>query len=270
MREFRGIFPYLVSPVTEDGKIKETVLRKLIEDLICSGVHGIVVLGSTGEFFYLDAEQKKRIVKIAVDQAGGRVPVIAGVAAGSVYDAVKQAQRYEQMHVDGILAILNVYFPLDQQSICHYFSEIADSVEIETVIYINYYKDASPNTGRLLELHEAVGDQLKIFSASAHVPEFVMMLGGVGWMAGPACVIPKQSVRLYELCREKRWDEAMEMQRKLWKLNSIFQKYGPSASIKGALNLQGYDVGNPIKPCKCLPEQGVKELTAVLEELKNV
>lgn len=91
MREFRGIFPYLVSPVTEDGKIKETVLRKLIEDLICSGVHGIVVLGSTGEFFYLDAEQKKRIVKIAVDQAGGRVPVIAGVAAGSVYDAVKQA-----------------------------------------------------------------------------------------------------------------------------------------------------------------------------------
>lgn len=197
------------------------------------------------------------------------------------------------MHVDGILAILNVYFPLDQQSICHYFSEIADSVEIETVIYnnprftgfeistdtllalakhnnINYYKDASPNTGRLLELHEAVGDQLKIFSASAHVPEFVMMLGGVGWMAGPACVIPKQSVRLYELCREKRWDEAMEMQRKLWKLNSIFQKYGPSASIKGALNLQGYDVGNPIKPCKCLPEQGVKELTAVLEELKNV
>ena len=293
MKTLKGIFPYLVSPVEADGRIKESVLRRLIEDLIGSGVHGIVVLGSTGEFFYLDASQRKEIVRIAIDQAAGRVPVIAGVAAGAVHDAVNQARCYEAMGADGILVILNVYFPLDQNAIYRYFAGIAESVKVETILYnnpkftgfeistatllalskydnINYYKDASTNTGRLLELYEAAEGRLQIFSASAHVPEFVMMLGGAGWMAGPACAIPKQSVRLYELCVEKKWDEAMELQRKLWKLNVIFQKYGPSASIKAALKLQGYDVGDPIAPCKCMPEDGIRELAAVLEELKEL
>lgn len=293
LKKFEGIFPYLVSPVEADGTIKKAVLQKLIEDLIGSGVHGLVVLGSTGEFFYLDEEQRKEIVQIAVDQAAGRVPVIAGVAAGAVNDGIRQARCYEAMGVDGILAILTVYFPLDQNEIYEYFSAVAHSVSIETVIYnnpqftgfeihtdtllalakynnINYYKDASSNTGRLLGLHEAAGGRLKIFSASAHVPEFVMMLGGAGWMAGPACVIPRQSVKLYELCKAGKWEEAMMLQRKLWRLNTLFQKYGPSASIKEALNQQGYNVGNPIAPMKCLSEEGRREIAQVLAEMEKV
>ena len=68
-------------------------------------------------------------------------------------------------------------------------------------------KDASTNTGRLLSIMSRVGDRLAIFAASSHIPTAVMMIGGQGWMAGPACLVPRQSVRLYELCRAGDWSD---------------------------------------------------------------
>ena len=293
MKEFSGIFPYLVSPVNEDGTVREQVLRRLVEHLIQCGVHGLVPLGSTGEFFYLDFDQQREIARIVIEQAAGRVPVVVGVAASSNLQAQRRAREMEQLGADGILAILNVYFPLDQEAVFSYFSAVAAAVQCPVVLYnnprfshfeidtstllrlsripnIRYYKDASPNTGRLLQLSGEVGGQLKIFSASAHVPTFVMLMGGSGWMAGPACVIPRQSVKLYELCRRGRWEEAMDLQRELWRLNAVFQKYGLAACIKGALTLQGFDVGGPIAPTKQLTPGGWQEIEAVLRELKAI
>ena len=107
--------------------------------------------------------------------------------------------------------------------------------ELAKIPNIQYIKDASCNTGHLLTLANQVGNKIKIFRASAHIPLFVMTLGGVGWMAGPACVIPRQSVELYDLAMAKRWDEAMVVQKKLWSINRIFQKYALAACIKGCL-----------------------------------
>ena len=87
-----------------------------------------------------------------------------------------------------------------------------------------------------------------MFSASAHIPAAVMLIGGVGWMAGPACIIPRQSVELYDLCRRARWDEAMALQRKLWRINEAFARFNLAACIKAGLAIQGYDVGDPVPP----------------------
>src|SRR3546814_9708713 len=73
-----------------------------------------------------------------------------------------------------------------------------------------------------------VEGRIEVFAASAHIPAAVMLIGGKGWMAGPACVAPRQSVKLYELCRAQKWNEAMELQRSLWRLNQIFAKYNRS------------------------------------------
>ena len=89
---------------------------------------------------------------------------------------------------------------------------------------------------------------MKVFSASAHIPAAVMLIGGVGWMAGPACIVPRQSVRLYELCRAGRWAEAMELQRELWRINEAFARFNLAACIKAGLQMQGYDVGDPVPP----------------------
>jgi len=134
--------------------------------------------------------------------------------------------------------------------------------EIDNIVAI---KDASSNTGRLLSIMNATAGRMDIFSASAHIPAAVMLIGGVGWMAGPACVVPRQSVELYDLCRAARWDEAMQLQRKLWGLNQAFAKHNLAACIKGALRMQGYAVGDPLPPQAPLSEEGEQEVRAVLQ-----
>ena len=290
MADFHGVFPYLVSPVDADGQIRTDVLGRLCDNLIAAGVHGLTPLGSTGEFAYLNAWQRMSVVKTTIEAARGRVPVVAGVASTSTLDAVAQAKAYQKLGADGILAILEAYFPLNDTQVESYFRAIADAVDIPVVIYTNpqfqrsdltldviarlaahprirYIKDASTNTGRLLSIMNRCGDAIQVFSASAHIPAAVMLIGGVGWMAGPACLIPRQSVELYNLCKAARWDEALALQRLLWRVNEAFARYNLAACIKAGLAIQGYDVGDPIAPQAALTADERGAVEAVLREI---
>jgi len=285
--DFHGVFPYLVSPIDVSGEVKADVLARLCDDLIKAGVHGLTPLGSTGEFAYLSWAQRRRIVEVVVEAAKGRVPVVAGVASTTIADACTQAREFERLGCQGILAILEAYFPISDEGVFEYFKAIADAVSLPVVLYTNpnfqrsdlslpvieklsqvpnirYIKDASSNTGRLLSIINKVEGRMKIFSASAHIPVCVMLIGGVGWMAGPACVAPRQSVRLYEACRRGDWSAAMELQRPLWALNQAFAKYNLAACIKGALDLQGYAVGVPLPPQAPLSSEGIEDVRRTL------
>jgi 4-hydroxy-tetrahydrodipicolinate synthase len=290
MPDFHGVFPYLVSPVDASGQIRERVLGQLCDDLIKSGVHGLTPLGSTGEFAYLNDAQRASVVQTTIEAAKGRVPVVAGVASTSTSDAVAQARAYQKLGAEGILAILEAYFPLGDTQVESYFRAIADAVDIPVVIYTNpqfqrsdltlesiarlaahpriqYIKDASTNTGRLLSIMTRCGDSIKVFSASAHIPAAVMLIGGVGWMAGPACLVPRQSVELYNLCMAACWDDALALQRKLWRLNEAFARYNLAACIKAGLAIQGYDVGDPVAPQAALTADERKAVETVLRDL---
>ena len=146
-------------------------------------MHGLTPLGSTGEFAYLNREQRAAVVQATIEAANKRVPVIAGVASTSTADAVEQAKTYQKLGADGILAILEAYFPLKDAQIESYFRAIADAVDIPVVLYTNpqfqrsdltldviarlsthprirYIKDASTNTGRLLSImNRCAGDE---------------------------------------------------------------------------------------------------------------
>jgi 4-hydroxy-tetrahydrodipicolinate synthase len=284
---FHGVFPYLVSPIHENGEVNADVLESLCDDLIAAGVHGLTPLGSTGEFAYLTWPQRRRVVEVVIAAAKGRVPVVAGVASTTIADAVSQAQEFESMGCNGILAILEAYFPVPDVGIFDYFKAIAEAVSIPVVLYTNpnfqrsdlnlsvierlsqipnigYIKDASFNTGRLLSIINRVEGRMQVFAASSHIPACVMLIGGIGWMAGPACVAPRQSVELYELCQRGDWAAAMERQRPLWTLNQAFAKYNLAACIKGGLQLQGYPVGAPLPPQAALPPEGVEEVRRAL------
>jgi 4-hydroxy-tetrahydrodipicolinate synthase len=289
MADLHGVFPYLVSPIDATGRIKTDVLGKLCDDLIEAGVHGLTPLGSTGEFAYLNSEQRTAVVQTTIEAAQKRVPVIGGVAATATADAVTQARNYQQLGADGILAILESYFPLNDAQVEAYFRAIADAVDVPVVLYTNpqfqrsdlsletiarlsthprirYIKDASTNTGRLLSIMNRCPD-MKVFSASAHIPAAVMLIGGVGWMAGPACIVPRQSVRLYDLCRAGRWEEAMALQRKLWGINEAFARFNLAACIKAGLQFQGYAVGEPVPPQPALSPDERKIVEKTLTEL---
>jgi 4-hydroxy-tetrahydrodipicolinate synthase len=288
---FRGVFPYLVSPIRASGDVDEDVLARLADDLIGAGVHGLTPLGSTGEFAYLSWPQRRRVVVVVgvAGRGGGRV--IAGVGSTTIADATFQAREFERLGCTGILAILEAYFPIADEGVFAYFKAIADAVSLPLVLYTNpnfqrsdlslpvidrlsrvpnirYLKDASSNTGRLLSIIERVEGRIEVFAASAHIPACVMMIGGVGWMAGPACVAPRQSGARYELCRRGDWQAAMQQQRPLWQLNQAFAKYNLAACIKGGLQLQGYAVGDPLPPQAALPPEGIEEVRRALVAIR--
>ena len=287
---WHGVMPYLVSPLNSDGEVRADVLTRLVDDLIAAGVHGVVPLGSTGEFAYMNNEQRLAVVQTTVAAARGRVPVIAGVASCATADAVAQARACEAAGADGILAVMDVYFPVDGAGVVAYFQAIAEAVNLPVVLYTNpnfqkaaldldsiarlsqvpnivALKDASTNTGRLLSVLNRVDGRLDVFAASSHITAAVMLIGGKGWMAGPACLVPRQSVRLYELCRAGDWDAAMALQRQLWGINQVFARYNPAACIKGGLQLQGYDVGDPLSPQAPLSVAGHEAVRSVLQQL---
>src|SRR5699024_2589835 len=177
-------------------------------------------------------QQKKDIVTTVLEAADNEVPVIAGVTAFTPQEAIEQIRYYEKLGVYGVVLNINTYFQLTSNEIIQFVRKVSTSISCEVVLYnnpkfskidltpdivlelskeknINYFKDATGETSRLLTILNKTND-IHIFSASAHIPLTVMELGGVGWMAGPACVIPEESVRLYNLSCEKKWQEGME------------------------------------------------------------
>ncbi len=288
---FSGVFPYLVSPVDSAGQVMQGVLTDLVDHLIDAGVHGLAPLGSTGEFAYLSQEQRRRVVDTVISANRGRVPVVAGVASTSTADAVAQTEYMVEAGADGILAILEAYFPVSDEGVEAYFTAIAKAAKGRPVVLytnpqfqrsdlslpvierlsridnIRYIKDASTNTGRLLSIIERTRGRMEVFAASAHIPVCVMMIGGVGWMAGPACIVPKQSIALYEAAKAGDWTRAMDLQRPMWKVNEIFAKYSIAACIKTALDLQGFAVGAPMHPQMPLGEAARAEIASVLRDI---
>jgi 4-hydroxy-tetrahydrodipicolinate synthase len=292
MTAFKGVIPYLITPVDNHGGIKDDVLAQLTSDLIDKGVHGVTPLGSTGEFAYLNPQQRLRVVEIVVEAAAGRVPVIPGVASTSIQDAVAQVKSYKSLGIQGIVAVLESYFPLSAREVEAYFTAVADAADAPVILYTNPnfqrsdlsidviarlskhpnivgLKDASTNTGRLLSVINRCGDALDVFAASSHIAACVMMIGGKGWFAGPACAIPRESVRLYELCMAGQWDKATALQKRLWEFNEAFAKFNLATCIKAALQAQGYAAGEPIPPQSPISDACRTAVSEILERVTS-
>ena len=174
MNQFSGIFPYLVSPVDSRGNVDEAALRRLVRFLIDSGVDGLSPLGSTGEVMYLTRSQREIIVKTTVDEAAGRVPVVAGVAAYASATAAVEAAAMQSWAAAGVVGIQLAYGPPAIPDVADYFTALAGGTDLPVVLYMNprlggdirlaalerivespnvqYMKDASGVTGKLLTI----------------------------------------------------------------------------------------------------------------------
>ena len=290
IRDLRGVVPYLPTPLTPGGEVDAEALQRLCDHLIAAGVHGLTPLGSTGEFAYLDFAAKERVVAATVEAAAGRVPVIAGVAATTLRDGVAQANRWAELGADGILAVMEAYFPVPDAGVIAYFTAIADATDRPVTLYTNpnfqrsdltldaidalshhpnilFVKDASTNTGRLLSILNRTEGRIGVFAASSHITTAVMLIGGRGWLAGPSCIVPRQSVRLFELCEAGKWDEAMTLQRELWAVNQVFARFNLAGAVKAGLRLQGFDCGDPAPPQPALTAEQVAAVRKVLEKV---
>ena len=242
---YHGVFPYLVSPLDEAGRVKRDVLAALVERLIGAGVHGLTPLGSTGEFAYLTRDQRLEIVDTVVRATRGRVPVVAGVAATTTRDAVDLAREVVRLGADGVLAIMEAYFPIADAGVEAYFRAVAEAVSCPVVLYTNpqfqrsdlslavirrlsevpnicYLKDASTNTGRLLSIIEETGGRaqgvrrLGAYPGLRHADRRRRLDGRARLHH------PRAERRLVRARARRRWDKAMALQRKLWRVNQAF------------------------------------------------
>jgi 4-hydroxy-tetrahydrodipicolinate synthase len=203
---------------------------------------------------------------------------------------VAQANRWAELGADGILAVMEAYFPVPDAGVIAYFTAIADATDRPVTLYTNpnfqrsdltldaidalshhpnilFVKDASTNTGRLLSILNRTEGRIGVFAASSHITTAVMLIGGRGWLAGPSCIIPRQSVRLFELCEAGKWDEAMTLQRELWAVNQVFARFNLAGAVKAGLRLQGFDCGDPAPPQPALTAEQVAAVRKVLEKV---
>jgi len=260
-----------VTPSDADATLREDALKQMIDFVIDAGVHGITALGSTGELAFLSEDARARVIAIAVEHAAKRVPVVGGVGGFGTAETVRQAATAKACGVDGLLVTLQAYTALNDRQIVQFYTDVANETDLPIVIYhhhklchvelslavayelaalknVFYVKESS---GGLTFFNNAPGladAGLHLFGATAVSPVISMLLGAVGWMSGPACVFPRESVAMYELCLAKRYEDAIALERAIGPALAAFRKYGPAPATKALLRARGLDMGDTVAP----------------------
>jgi len=244
--KFRGIFPAVLVPFTEEGKIDFRVWERYIDFLISKGVHGLFLLGTNGEGPLLSFEEKKELLKTAIDVVGKRVPVISQVGGISTEEVVKLARFSAEIGVDAVAALAHYYFKLNDESLLNYFSSIASSVSPtpffiynipqytgnpvkDTVIgkmkekHENFIgiKDSEQSLLRIMSYKIKFGDDFVVMTGTDSLIAPSILMGADGAVSAIGDVFPEFCVRLYEVSVKKDVETAKRMQYKLLVLRSF-------------------------------------------------
>jgi 4-hydroxy-tetrahydrodipicolinate synthase len=288
--KLHGVFPYLVTPLTDCGKLDEDVVERQVRRSIRAGVHGLTPLGSSGELPLVPQPVRDDMIRAVVDVAGGAVPVVAGVGAFDVRTGVAAAERAQDAGVDGIVAVLFSYYPLTGREAVAYFSAVARAVTVPVVLYyhpqfcgfelsaadaaalatvdsIRFVKDASGQIANIPKWRDATDDAIGVFASTSFSPTAAMLLGAVGWMSGPATVLPAASAAIYSLCREKKWEQAAALEKIIEPVLGAFRTHGPARTVKACLRARGLDAGAAIPPLADLSPAEMAELQATCDSV---
>ena len=134
-KQFRGLLTALITPLTDDGRLDEAALTRLVEDQIAGGVQGLVPCGTTGEAATLSHAEHIRVVEIVTTVADGRVPILAGAGSNSTREAIELARACKQLGVAGTLQVVPYYNKPPQDGLIRHFEAIADAVDLPIILY---------------------------------------------------------------------------------------------------------------------------------------
>ena len=277
----KGIIPPIITPMNEDESFNEAEFRKQIERQIEGGVHGIFCYGTNGECYALNTQEKEEILKAAVDQIKGRVPVYAGTGCITTKETVEMSKRAEALGA------------VSQDELYEHYVTVAEAVKIPIVLYNIPARTGcsiTPETvARLAEIDNIVGakdssgnwDNLKAYIELTRDKDFAVISGndslilsalkegGVGGIAGCANVYPHNMVAIYERFKAGDLEGAQAAQDAIASFRACFKYGNPNTIVKTAVGLLGYPVGKCRKPFYSMSEEGIAALKAVLEENKK-
>ncbi|RJR38328.1 MAG: 4-hydroxy-tetrahydrodipicolinate synthase [Desulfobacteraceae bacterium] len=290
--EPKGIIPAMVTPIDPEGRIHEKSLRRLVNHLVEGGVHGLFPVGSQGEFFSLTKEEKRRVIQIVVDEAGGRVPVYAGTGAVTTREAVETTLMARDLGVNAVSIITPYFLVPSQQELIHHYTTIADAApdlpillysnpdrtgvamppaavkELAAVENIVGIKDSSGDMTlcgeyirltRGMNFHVLMGRDTLIYACLCY--------GGAGSITATANVDPRVVVEIYEAYMSGDHKRALEAQYRLAPLRIAFGLGTFPVVIKEALNMIGIEAGPAIPPAGPMNRENRERLQKILEEM---
>ncbi len=300
-KQFTGIVPPVVTPFTEDNEVDVPSLERLLTILLDAGIHGVFALGSTSETAMLSDAQRQQVIEVTVKTVAGRVPVITGVIDTSTAAVLDHARRAKDAGVDGIVVTCPFYVRPGAAEIAEHYRIIRQEVDLPIIAYDIPYavqtKLPRPvvvelaSEGTIAGIKDSSGDEANFrmlvmetnqlpgfccFTGSELLVDTALLYGADGCVPGMGNVDPAGYVRLYDLVRAGKIEEAKREQERLIRLFAIIQaatpgRMGPNASaiggFKTAMQLQGMIDTNVLgRPLTRYNDEEVARVRAIVEE----
>ncbi|MGN2369520.1 4-hydroxy-tetrahydrodipicolinate synthase [Clostridium cagae] len=292
MSVFEGSGVAIVTPFNDKG-VDYDKLNELLEWHVKEGTDSIVICGTTGEATTMTENEKKTVIKFAVDVINNRIPVIAGTGSNNTLSAIEMSRYAESVGVDAILVITPYYNKTSQKGLFKHFKAVNDSVNIPIILYnvpsrtgvnitpkalvqiaelnnVVAIKEASGNISQIMEMKSLCKDKIDIYSGNDDQIVPIMSLGGKGVISVLANVIPNEVHTLTKKCLEGNFDEALDIQLNRLKLtNALFIETNP-IPVKTAMNLMGFEVGSLRLPLCEMEDSNLETLKTILKENKLI
>lgn len=285
-----GSMVALVTPFTEDGSVNYKRVRELVEWHIQEGTDSILVLGTTGETPTLTTEEEDEMVRIAIEQAAGRVPIVVGSGSNNTAKSVETSLKYEAMGADALLVIAPYYNKSNKQGMIQHFLTVADAVNTPIILYnvpgrtgcsISYdvleavsshknivgIKEASGDMSLVCKFSKLINDNFTVYSGNDDINVPLMSMGGGGIISVLANILPGVAHDLAAACLEGDFETARAIQLKYMDLiNALFIETNP-IPVKEAMNMMGLDAGGYRLPLYPMAEENRAVLRRELEKL---
>lgn len=286
---FKGVATALVTPMSED-KINYDKLCELINWQIDQGINAIVLLGTTGEAPTISVEEKSEILRLGVQAAEGRVPVIAGCGSNDTALSIRLCENAQKAGVDGFLINNPYYNKSSDNGIYAHYKAISDAVDKPIIVYnvpgrtgknlsaelmirlceienVKGFKEASGDISQIVKLCSAKPEDILVYSGSDDMILPVMAIGGSGVICTCSNIAPKMCLDITDAYFANDFETAKIKQFELLKLfDAMFCDCNP-IPVKTAMNMAGFGVGNMRLPLVELDEEKKKKVAKVLEEL---
>lgn len=294
LNRFKGIIPPVSSIVDKEGNLKQDEMAVLIDKLMEEKVNGLFFLGTGGEFSQMFVEERKAIAEFAVKYVGKRVPVLIGIGSTNTREAILLSQHAEQIGADGIVAINPYYWNLTEENLYHYFSDIANSVELPVLLYnfptltgqdltpdfvkelvLNHknivgIKETIDSIGHIREMIDKVQEVSPNFSVFCGFDDHLfntLQLGGAGAITASANFAPQLSVGIYNAFLTGELEKAVSLQKQLSILPQLYKIDSPFANVvKEASKQCGINISTEVlPPTRILSEEKKQQVKEILK-----
>lgn len=293
-KELRGVLTALSTPFNQDETIDVETLRKIVDRSIDAGVDGVVAAGSTGEVGALSSEERLLLIKTVIEQANGRVPVIANTGATSTAEAIRLSKAAEQLGADVLMLITPYYEPLTLEETVTYIKDVARSVSIPVMLYnippvtgvnldpatvrslaeevenIRYIKDSSANWEQALQLIHHHSDVIGTFIGWDAYLYSALVEGAAGVMAGTANVVPDEIVAVTRRINEGDLAGARELWNAVYPVIDALLTVPFIPAVKSGLTLTGLPAGSPRRPTAELDADSLAKVEKALAKLASI